>query len=170
MFEAALDKKELDSVEEEVRFIRGLVQNNQDFNLLMTHPEMTEELKEAGIRDIFESKVTDTMMGFLQIVIRKGRFSDIEAIFDYTESRIKEYKRIGVVFVKSAFSLDDDEKKSIEQRLLEVTTYKTFEMHYQVDESLIAGIVIRIGDRVLDNSVASKLASMKRKLSNIQMS
>ena len=52
----------------------------------------------------------------------------------------------------------------------ELTNYKSFETTYVVDESLIGGLVIRIGDRVVDSSIKTKLQNMKKNLTKIQLS
>ena len=58
----------------------------------------------------------------------------------------------------------------MEKRLLETTKYvRHFEMHYDVDSELIGGMVIRIGDRVVDSSVRTKLYDLTRELSKIQL-
>ena len=60
-------------------------------------------------------------------------------------------------------------KKDVENRLLETTRYVKFEMHYAVDPALIGGMIIRIGDRVVDSSVRTKLYDLTRELSKIQL-
>ena len=57
----------------------------------------------------------------------------------------------------------------VEARLLETTKYVAFEMHYDVDTALIGGMVIRIGDRVVDSSVKTKLYELSRELYNIPL-
>jgi F-type H+-transporting ATPase subunit delta len=54
-------------------------------------------------------------------------------------------------------------------KLLSTTGYVKFEMNYVVDASLIGGIVIRIGDRVVDGSIKNKLEDMRKNLSSIQL-
>ena len=54
--------------------------------------------------------------------------------------------------------------------LLETTSFQQMEMHYAIDESLIGGMVIRIGDRVVDSSIKTKLNELTRQLMKIQMS
>ena len=61
-------------------------------------------------------------------------------------------------------------KSEIEAKLLETTSYVEIRTRYEVDESLIGGMVIRIGDRVVDSSVKSKLEKMARELNKIQLS
>ena len=63
----------------------------------------------------------------------------------------------------------DAQKKQIEDRLLETTAYQSFRMHYAVDADLIGGMVIRIGDRVVDSSVRTKISELSRELSKIQL-
>ena len=61
------------------------------------------------------------------------------------------------------------QKQAVEKRLLETTKYVEFEMNYSVDAELIGGMVIRIGDRVVDSSIKTKLYDLTRELSNIQL-
>ena len=81
-----------------------------------------------------------------------------------------EHKNIGVANVTSAFPLSESQKKDIEDRLLQVTKYVEFKMNFDVDKELIGGIVIRIGDRVIDGSIRNKLNEMTKQLNNIQLS
>ena len=60
-------------------------------------------------------------------------------------------------------------KKEIEERLLATTHFKKMEMHYQVEDDLIGGMVIRIGDRVVDSSVKAKLYELQRQLLRVQL-
>ena len=71
-----------------------------------------------------------------------------------------EYKKIGIAYVSSAVELSDKQREAVLNKLLTTTSYKEFQMHYSIDESLIGGMVIRIGDRVVDSSVKTKLDQM----------
>ena len=62
-----------------------------------------------------------------------------------------------------------EQKKKIEEKLLATTQYIQFEMHFDVDKSLIGGMVIRIGDRVVDSSIRTKLNQMTQTLSKVQL-
>lgn len=84
-------------------------------------------------------------------------------------AKVKEYKKIGVVYVTTAVQLTQSQKDDVEKRLLETTSYTKFEMNYTVDAGLIGGMVIRIGDRVVDSSIKSKLDAMSRELLKIQL-
>ena len=57
----------------------------------------------------------------------------------------------------------------MEARLLETSGYAGMEMHYEVDASIIGGMIIRINDRVVDSSVRTKLNGLKKQLLQIQL-
>ena len=69
----------------------------------------------------------------------------------------------------TASALSDVQQKEVERKLLETTPYQQMEMHYAIDESLIGGMVIRIGDRVVDSSIKTKLNGLTRQLIKIQL-
>lgn len=83
--------------------------------------------------------------------------------------RVKEYQNIGTAYVTSAFELSKEQKLAVEKRLLDTTKYVKFEMHFEVDTALIGGMKIRIGDRVVDSSVSSRLERLTRDLTKIQL-
>lgn len=93
----------------------------------------------------------------------------MDTVLDYFIDCVKEYKNIGTAYVTSAMELSEAQKEAVEKRLLETTKYVKFEMHYAVDSALIGGMVIRIGDRVVDSSVRTKLNDLTRELSKIQL-
>ena len=74
-----------------------------------------------------------------------------------------------VAYVSTATVLSDVQKEKIGARLLEITDFETFEMNYTVDESLLGGMVIRVGDRVVDTSIKNKLKSLSQQLSALQV-
>lgn len=170
MFELALEDEKLDEVWEEVKFLGDAIRTNKEFASLLVHPRVSEEEKKALVKNIFGGQLSDITMGFIMIVIEKGRAGDIEIILNYFCEKAREYKNIGVAHVTSATALSDKQKKSIENRLLDTTKYVSYEMDYRVDENLIGGIVIRIGDRVFDSSVKNCIDKMSRELSKIQLS
>ena len=61
--------------------------------------------------------------------------------------------------------LDDAKKERIVEELLKTSHYKSLEVEYVVDNSIIGGIVIRIGDRVVDSSVKTRIEKMRKMLS-----
>ena len=93
----------------------------------------------------------------------------LEDILEEIIIDIKEYNHIGTAYVTTAITRTDKEKKDIEERLLATTEYEKIECSYTVDEALIGGMVIRMGDKVVDSSIRTKLGKLERELMAIQL-
>ena len=78
-------------------------------------------------------------------------------------------RRIGSARVVTTIELSEEQKEKVEQKLLKTTSYEQFEMNYEVDASLIGGMVIRIGDRIVDSSIRTKLYELSKNLRKIQL-
>ena len=101
------------------------------------------------------------------MIVEKDHYDEMNSVFEYFVGRVKEYKNIGTAYVTSAVELTDAQKKAVESKLLATTKYVEFEMHFDVDATLIGGMQIRIGDRVVDSSIKNKLNDLTRELSRI---
>jgi len=108
-------------------------------------------------------------MGFLETVIEKGRQKELPKILDYFVNRVKEYKKIGIVTVTSAVELSAEQKAHTEAKLLETTAFVSLEVTYSVDPAILGGLVIRIGDRVVDSSIKTRLGEIRRDLMKLQL-
>ena len=140
LFDIAIEENQVDALEKEVTLLCQVLQENPELSSLMNHPQ-----------------------------ILKDRYRELDAVLNQFLCNVKEYKGIGVAQVTSASVLTEAQKKAVEDKLLETTAYDSMEMHYTVDASLIGGLVIRIGDRVVDSSVKTKLDVLTKDLLKVQV-
>lgn len=166
LFDLAKEEGKLDVISEEVQFVSDSLNENKDLMRLLNHPKITVEEKIKVVESIFKGRLSDTTTGFLVLVVQKGRSGELPEILSYFIKKVKEYKNIGVASITSATALSEKQKAEMEKKLLEITSYVSFETRYDVDESLIGGVVIRIGDRVVDSSIRTKLDNMAKALIN----
>ncbi|HAB61897.1 MAG TPA: F0F1 ATP synthase subunit delta [Lachnospiraceae bacterium] len=166
LFDLALEDGTLTTIIKEVNVVKEAMKKNPDLLKLLSHPKIKKEEKISVIENIFKGRVSDSLVGFLVIVVQKDRYDDLDGIFEYFVAKVREYKNIGVASITSAVELAEEQKKQIEQRLLQTTKYSQFELTFHVDKSLIGGLVIRIGDRVVDSSVKTKLQMLAKDLRN----
>ena len=169
LFEVATEDGKPDIFLEEVEAVLGILKTNEEYISLLNHPKISVEEKVSMIEAAFKGKVSDELVGFLVTVIEKGRFGEVENILEYFVERVWQTKKIGVACVTSAAELTEAQKNKIKEKLLATTDYVEFRISYDVDKSLIGGMVIRIGGRVVDSSVKTKLERMARDLTKIQL-
>ena len=125
--------------------------------------------KSALTNSLRRQKIPKEIIGLMTLLIKKGHAKDMCAVFKYFIGLVKEEKKIGSARVVTAIELSGEQKEKVEQKLLETTSYEKFEMNYEVDSSLIGGMVIRIGDRIVDSSIRTKLYELSKNLRKIQL-
>jgi F-type H+-transporting ATPase subunit delta len=169
LFEEALEKQEVDTLFKEVKGLQMIWRDNPDLTVLLDNPKIAKEEKLEIIKKVL-SGISEHLMGFLAVIVDKGRQKDIPAICEYFINAVKEYKKIGVAQVTSAVELKEEQKAKLLKKLLDTTRYVNFELDYKVDPSLIGGMIIRIGDRVVDSSIRTQIYELRRSLNKLQLS
>lgn len=169
LFELAVEQDKVDVYFEEAKAVLDVFKSNKELTGLLNHPKIVKEDKITVIENIFKDFVSKEMTGFFVTIVTKDRSGDIENILEYFIDVVKKYKKIGTAYITTPKELSDAMKAKVENKLLQTTGYKEFEMEYSVDESLIGGMVIRIGDRVVDSSIKNKLNLLSRELYSLDV-
>ena len=169
LFELAVEEGKTASLLDETAALLEVIRTNAEFGQFMNHPKIPKEEKIKVVKNVFENKISRDLVGFLITIVEKDRYCEIEAILDGFIAAVKEYSNIGTAYVTTAIALENNEKHDIESRLLDTTKYKTIECIYDVDKNLIGGMVIKMGDRVVDSSIRTKLDRLQRELLAIQL-
>ena len=169
LFELAVEKGCEDAWLEDAKALLEILHENEELAKLMNHPQIVKEEKLQIIESIFKGKTADEIVGLMCQLIEKDHFKDMESVFACFVDSVKEYKNIGTAYVISAMELSMQQKDEIVKKLLETTHYVEIEMNYEVDASLIGGMVIRIKDRVVDSSIKTRLQKLTSELSKIQL-
>lgn len=169
LFELALSENQINDMEKEIQFLEQVFRENKKLVFLLSQPQIVREEKIRLIEKIFKDSLSEEMLGFLCILIKNGRFLELSAILTDAKMRINKQKKHGSAVVISAIELNERQKEKIEKRLLSLSGYRTIEIEYQTDVALIAGLIIRMDDRVVDSSVRTQLNEMKKTLIKLQI-
>ena len=169
LFQIAVESSSCLPMLEEVTELKKILSDNPELGSVMLNPRFSKEEHSEIISNVFKGRIDDKLFSFLELLVNKGRYNYLEEILDYFVSRVKEHLHIGQASVTSAIEIDDEMKKRIKEKLLSTTDYKEIEIEYITDPSLIGGMVIRIKDRIVDNSVRTKIENISRDLHKIQL-
>lgn len=169
LFELAVEHQMTDQLYEEAGAVKKLLLGNENLNQVMDHPGISRQDKTEMMVKILDGRVSKEMVGFLRIILEKDRYSETKAMLDYFEARVKDYKKIGVVYISTPMEVKEIQKKQIEEKILATSPYETLECHYSVEPELMGGMVIRIKGRVVDSSLKTQLAHMSKDLLHLQL-
>ena len=169
LFELAVQESKVDALYDEAKVVIDAFKNNEELGKLLNHPKVEKEEKEKVIKNIFSQFVSDDLTGLLVIMVSKDRQNNVVTTLEYFLDKVLEYKKIGIAYVSTAKPLTETQKKAVVSKLLETTDYVDFQMNYSIDESLIGGMVIRIGDRVVDSSIKHKIEELAKDLRKLSL-
>ncbi|MBQ2871671.1 ATP synthase F1 subunit delta [bacterium] len=133
-----------------------------DLKNFLESPIFSTADKKEILSKVF-TNLSDKTMNFLYLLVDKNRFSFFDAILQEFRGELDLISNIKRVDVVSAVELNSDEMyrlKDVLQRKLSANV----EITYSIDESIVAGLIIKIGDKVIDNSLKTRLATMKKQL------
>lgn len=169
LFSLAVEADRTAGLMEEVKLVKQVLSDNPEFAKMMQHPAIPVAEKEQIIEQVWGDKISREVTGLMVLLLKKEHYAKLPQVLDYFLEKVREKERIGIAYVKTAVELSGAQREKVEKRLLETTSYRMFEMHFEVDPSLIGGMVIRIGDRVVDSSIKTRLENMSRQLYQIKL-
>ena len=169
LLEIANEEKKVDLLLEEVTAVMAILKDNPEFSKLMNNPRISVDEKQTVMSNVFEGRISNELMGFFSMIVNKGRYDHIDEILTYFQDEVKKIKGIGVAYVTTPLELSDTQKKNVEKKLLETAGFKQMEMHYDIDTELVGGMRIRIGDRVVDSSIHTKILKMQQDMVKVMV-
>lgn len=157
-----------DLVEDVLGSLEGvleLARQDPRFSEFLSSRVLRTRDREKALRAILEGKVDDLVLRFLLVVNRKNRLGHLPAIFSAFDEIVQDKFGRVEVNVITAQPLDADQLSSIRDRLAK-TLNKDVIAHPSVDPSIIGGVRFRIGDQLVDASVATRLRRMRDMLTD----
>lgn len=167
IFRTALENHELNRWQSDLRNLANLARD-KTLSAMLENPDIDFNRKSRVLAERLGDTGTD-MLKLLSEFIAKGRLGDIEDVSYEYQRLLDNYRGIEgteTAEITTAIALDDDYILDIGKRLTAMTG-KPVVVETKVDPGLVGGIVIKIGDKVIDGSIRSKLATLKRELSRI---
>jgi F-type H+-transporting ATPase subunit delta len=164
LFEAAQEDDVLDKVHDELNeFVDALEdEDNADLRLFFYSPYFSSEEKKDGVDKVI-SGADERFQNFLELLAERHRMPVLPRIRREFNSKWREEKQLLPVNVTSAVELDEQLVKGIGDRIQEQTG-REVELTSQVDPEVLGGLVVRVGNMVMDASVRSRLEQIRKQV------
>lgn len=166
LFELARSKDQFQQVTGDLEVVAELFRQNEKLKKTFLHPSVTRDEKTRLVRGIFAPHVSPLVRNFLLLLVEKRRenilddlLEQYQAVADLVGGRYR-------ALVKTAAPLTEDRLARL-KKALEDMTKKTVEMNVQITPEILGGVIIKIGNRVIDGSVASRLKNLRKKLTEV---
>ena len=167
-FTLAKEKGLTTELRNDAGLITDVCAKSSDFNLLLNSPVVKTAAKVKAMLSIFEGKVNLLSLNFLVLITENRREKYIPGIFRNLEDLYRQEEGIKKALMTSSQSLDDSILLQVKQ-ILEKEFKSKVELSHKIDEKLIGGFVLRVGDQQYDASISTQLRKIKEQLLQTEM-
>ena len=162
LFEVAQEHDALDEVHEQLNQFADALSDDRELQVFFFSPYFSSEEKKEGVAKVVDGG-NEQLVNFLQLLAERHRMPAIQRIRRELDSMWAEERKLLPVSVTSAVDLDESLVKGIGERIQEQTGRKV-ELSSNVDPEVLGGLVVRVGNMVLDASVRNRLEQMRKQV------
>lgn len=160
IFEMAKGEGALDRVESELLAVARAIESSNELRSTLTDPQLTLERKQAIVEELIEGRASSLTIAAVQMIVGQGRAGDLPEIAMGLAEAAASSRNKAVAEVRSAVPLDEATIARLTASLGRATG-KQVEVKVVVDPSVIGGIVSRVGDTVIDGSLARRFDQVR---------
>lgn len=166
LFELSEEENITKEIYNELNNVVNIVKNNKDLDNVLKSPLVAKDEKVKLIEILFNTKINNNLKNFLKILVEKGRISSLKSIQLTFKELLNDRHNIMEGTVISAIALTDEKVKELEEKLSKKYN-KNVTLENKVDESILGGVLVRLGNIQIDGSVKTRLDNIKDQLSQV---
>jgi F-type H+-transporting ATPase subunit delta len=163
LFELAQEKNQLDRIAQDLKFLENIYHESKDFTVILDSPVIHNAEKKKIFADLFEAKVHALTSHFLNLLLEKNRESLLPGIIHLFMEILDESKGIVRGQLLTAYPFTDIQLESLKSRLDRLTG-KNVVLQQSIEEQLLGGFIVRMDDKVIDNSILNQLSQLRENL------
>lgn len=162
-YRLAMEENKLEDWYKELAVITESFYGEEDFMTILTSPRMNRNDKKNLVNTVLEGKASDSVLNLIYLLVDKDRFRLLDEIFAEIEILYLEEKNIVHAKVYSVVALGEDRLEELKVTL-ENQLKKQIVIENEIDKSLVGGILLKIGDKIIDGSIKRRLELLKDEL------
>jgi F-type H+-transporting ATPase subunit delta len=162
LFELALEEKAVDSVKKDLEAFDALIADNPDLNRLVRSPVFGVDDQLKAISAILaKAGITGIAANFLRVITTNRRLFALREIIRGYRALVARHKGEISAQVTVAEKLSDTHLEALKSALTSVTGGKAMDLDVKIDPAIIGGLVVKVGSRMVDSSLRTKLNAIK---------
>jgi F-type H+-transporting ATPase subunit delta len=167
LFELALEEKALEKVEQDLNRFASALDAVEDLRRLVRSPVFTAEEQERAIAAILEQmEIEGLTANFLKLIARNRRLFAAPDMIKAFRALLARHRGQTSAEVTSALPLSEGQLRAL-QTALKAALHKEVQLDQKVDATLLGGLVVKVGSRMIDSSLRTKLNSLKQTMKEV---
>lgn len=157
----ALEMGTLEKAYTDMKYIAEVCRTNHDFVIFLKSPIVNTDKKQSVLKSIFSGKLDKVTDSYIQLITSKKREKYLPEIAEEFANQYNAKKQILKAVVTTASGIDDATRKQV-LSLVRGEGQNEVVLEERIDKDIIGGIIIRVGDKQIDASIARKLNNLRR--------
>lgn len=166
LYEIAVGQNMVEEVEKELKTVVDIINQSEQLKKILFHPRITATEKKEVLANLLQEHISEITMNFIGYVVDRQREMYIEDITEYFVDLANKARNITDVKVTSAVEMTKEEKKRLASAMAKCTGKKV-KLTFDIEPGLFGGVVVRVGDKVIDGSVRARLQTLREHLRQI---
>jgi F-type H+-transporting ATPase subunit delta len=164
ILELAATKNATGEVNQDMGLIASTVRSNSELSTFLNDPTTSTEVKHSALTEVF-SGVSQTTTSLFRLLNDNKRFELLGTVASEYNRLFDELNGIEIAHVTTAVPLTEDLREKVLEKIKSFST-NNIVIENIVDESIIGGFIIKIGDKQFNASIANRLLSLRKELAN----
>jgi F-type H+-transporting ATPase subunit delta len=162
----AIERGQLENVFADMQWLQSVCKGNKDFVAMLKSPIIKSDKKQKITEAVTNGRIGELTKAFNKLLVAKGRESILPEIATAFINQYKVYKNIYCVKLTTASPASEELKNQFINHLKATTEMKNIELETVVNENIIGGFVLQVGDKLVDASIAYDLKHVARQFEN----
>jgi len=160
----ALEEKQEELVQKDMQLISNTIASNKELKMLLNSPIFKISDKKTALQEIFHANSSALTNNLFALLASNKRMPLLEGISKQYKVLYNQVKQTEKAIVTTAFPIDDAMRTKVLAKTEELVGDKKISLENKVDESIIGGFILRVGDVQIDASILNKIGKLKREL------
>lgn len=156
-------KLTFEKISKDLNLVKEILTSSKDLNEILVNPVVSIEDKKEILDKVFSSEIDVLVINLLKLLTDKNKFNIFDEVLEAYNKSIDSVNNIKRVLVTSAVTMPDDAKNRLKQKLEEKLNANVV-LDLNINKDIIAGLVIKIDDNVIDMSLKHKLEDLSRNI------
>lgn len=166
LLDLSIEKDQLAAVYKDMLFMQTICKSSRELVSLLKSPVVNTDKKDKILDAVTAGKIGALTATFNKLMIRKGREGYLPEVIDAFIHQYKDLNGIHTVKLTTATPIGEELKKMILDKIRAATDMQKLELDSEVNEALIGGFILEVGDQLIDTSVAFDLKNIKKQFRN----
>lgn len=168
LFEAGIELKKLDEFKNEIEFVSEVFKSDDQLKTVFQHPKLSKNEKKDILNSLFKDKVSTEVLNLCYITVDKGREKHLEVINDEYRKLYNKEKGIVEAQALTAVAMSKEELDNLQSKLSNKLNKKV-ELKNAIDPTVVGGVLVKVGDKIIDGSIKGRLNEVYRNLNNMKL-